>query len=60
MSPKICMDKKELVNEHASLVKKLRRGSKKELKSEAADQAKELAGYRKAKGRKSMRGTNRR
>jgi hypothetical protein len=54
------MDKKELVNEHASLVKKLRRGSKKELKSEAADQAKELAGYRKAKGRKSMRGTNRR
>jgi hypothetical protein len=40
------------------LVKKLRTGSKEVQKREATDQAKELAGYRKAKARTS-RGTSR-
>jgi|GEM_PF-3355044 hypothetical protein len=60
MEAKICTPKKEMVQEHEHLVKTLRTGSRKKLKEEAADQAKELSGYRKAKGRKSMRGTNRR
>lgn len=60
MAHKICMPKSELVREHTHLVKTLRSGSKEEQKEEASDQAKELRGYRKAKGRKGGRGMNRR
>lgn len=60
MAREICAPKAELVKEHEHLVRTLRKGSKKEQKAEAADQAKELSGYRKAKGRKFGRGMNRR
>jgi len=43
----ICMTKKSAVSEHEKLVKVLRTGNKKALKSEAKDQSKELKGYRK-------------
>jgi hypothetical protein len=41
------MTGKQAVNEHAKLVRILRTGSKKELSSEAKDQAGELKQYRK-------------
>lgn len=56
---KICEPKSELVQEHVQLVKTLRTGNKREQKKEATKQARELKGYRKAKGRKGGRGTNR-
>ena len=58
MAGKICMSKKSVISEHEQLVKKLRTGSKEVQKREATEQAKELAGYRKAKARTS-RGTSR-
>mgnify|MGYP001598733645 CR=1 FL=1 len=60
MATQISTPKKDLIKEHAKLVRTLRSGSPEEQKAEAADQAKELSGYRKAKGRKGGRGTNRR
>ena len=60
MEASIAEPKKDLIREHVRLVKILRTGSRKQLDSEAADQERELSGYRKDKGRKTMRSSNRR
>ena len=60
MEISIAEPKKDLVREHVNLVKVLRTGNRKQLDSEAADQAKELSEYRKDKGRKTVRGKGRR
>ena len=46
MANKICMEKKELVDEHEHLVKTLRKGSKGAQKKEANKQAGELKEYK--------------
>ena len=51
----ICMTKGDAVREHTKLVRVLRTGSDKELKSEARDQAGELRGYRKKSNRVDSR-----
>lgn len=43
---KICMTKKQAVDEHKKLVKVLKKGKKKALKKEAKKQTKELKEYR--------------
>jgi hypothetical protein len=55
----ICMTGKQAVKEHKKLVRVLKTGTEKELKSEARDQAGELREYRK-KARKSNRSDSRR
>jgi len=55
---KICMTKKSAVSEHEKLVKVLRSGNKKALRSEAKDQGEELKTYRKK--RESPRRSSRR
>lgn len=54
-SSKICTPQKEMVGEHKSLVRILRKGSKGDLKREAKKQAGELKEYRAHKGRKTSR-----
>jgi hypothetical protein len=56
----ICMTKTDAVQEHKKLVRVLRSGKPKELKAEAKDQSKELAGYRAKKDRKAPRASGRR
>jgi hypothetical protein len=57
---KLVMKKRSVVSEHEKLVGLLRSGSKTQLTAEAADQATELARYRRTKGRTVTRQGSRR